>query len=525
MLQSEKKAPVWQVIAFYAVMTAIVLYPIYTVQAPCLVDYLNHLARMHILANIDHSEALSSSYRVHWQAIPYLAMDASFVVLNNVATIYDAGRIFIGICILLPVFSVAMLHFVLYRQLSFVPTTAFLFCYNALLAWGFLNYLPALCLAVILFAGWIGSAGWPRWPRAALFSLLALALYLSHLVAFGAYCLMVGGFELGRAWRSGFCPWREIMADWLAAGLQAIPAIILVLSVDVERPFAGPVQTVYGDLGTKWFALSSPVWFFRDHVSNMLPAGFALIVLTSGLLSGRLRLASAVLPAILAVGAAAVCMPSVLFGTYGMDFRLPLLVVLLLIGATNTTERTGRVLQSVVLGGLLALTALSSADIATVLRKVDGQISDMRQVVSTMPRGMRLLVVNASGPVHSLAPWSTTWHMAMVAVIDRDAFVPTLFTGLSTVRPAPELRDSSTPNGRPISLSDLADGLGRRDGPAGAESSGTGQRIYWLGWEAKFDYVLIEHFDNRPSMLPANLRQVATSSVADLYRIDNTIIP
>ncbi len=518
--------PVWQAMALYAVMTAVVLYPVLTVQVPALGDYLNHLARMHILSDIGHSEALSRFYRVHWQAIPYLAMDATFVVLNHVTTIYDAGRIFVAICVVLPVLSVALLHFAVHRRLSLVPTTAFLFCYNYLLSWGFLVYLPALCLAVMLFAGWIGSAEWPRWPRAALFCVLALALYLSHLVAFGAYCLVVGGFELARGWRAGFRPWRAIAADWLAAGLQAVPAIVLALSVHVERPFVGPLHTSYGDLATKLIALESPVLFFGGRADE-LAGGFAVSVLILGLLSGRLRLAPTVWPAVVAVGAVAVCMPNTLLSTFGMDFRLPLLMVLLLIGATSTTERTGRGVGAAALAGFLALTAVRSVGIATALQSADRQIAEVREVVGAMPRGMRLLLVDNPpfGQNRGTVPPRATMHVGMVAVIDRDAFVPNLFTGLATVRPAPELRASSTPLGDPLRLADLRDGLGRRDDPAGDKGNGEGLRIYWMGWENKFDYVLIRHFGNRPAALPANLRLVATSSVADLYRIDRTISP
>src|SRR5215469_6575263 len=104
------RLPMCRAIGLYAVMTAIVLYPILVVRVPGLGDYLNHLARMHIVSDIDRSEALRGFYQVHWQAMPYLAMDAPFVVLNHIATIYAAGRIYIGICIVLPVLSVAVLH-------------------------------------------------------------------------------------------------------------------------------------------------------------------------------------------------------------------------------------------------------------------------------------------------------------------------------------------------------------------------------------------------------------------------------
>ena len=523
---SIRRLPVWQVMALYAVMAVIVLYPILVVQVPGLGDYLNHLARMHVLADINHSESLSAHYEVHWQPIPYLAMDATFVVLNQVATIYNAGRIFVGICILLPVVGVVALHFAVHRRLSLVPLTAFLFCYNYLLSWGFLNYLAALGFAIILFAGWVGSSKWPRWPRAVLFTILALALYLSHLFAFGAYCLSVGGFELGRAWRNGFRPWRGVALDWLAAGIQAVPAVVLALSLHVESPFVGPLRTSYGDLSTKLLALQSPALFFGGR-ADLVACVFAMLVLVVGLVTRRLRLAPSVWPAALAVGTVALCMPNWLFSIFGLDFRLPLLVVMLLIGATSTTTRMSPILAGAVLGGFLVLTAIRSATISTTLQAVDGQIADVRRVISALPRGMRLLVVEIepAKQQRQVGPGRATSQVSMVALIDRDAFLPFLVTGISIVHPTPLMRSSSAAGGRPLHLSDLKDSSSRQDDSAEDQADAESLRVYWSGWEHKFDYLLIQHFGQRPTALPANLQPVATSSVADLYRIDRTISP
>jgi hypothetical protein len=98
-----------------------------------------------------------------------------------------------------------------------------------------------------------------------------------------------------------------------------------------------------------------------------------------------------------------------------------------------------------------------------------------------------------------------------------------MFTGQGTVRPAPTMRNASTPHGPPLPLPELMDGLHRKDDPAGAQGNGLGGRIYWLDWQHKFDYVLIEHFGTPPAALPGVLRLVATSPVADLYRIDNSV--
>ena len=522
--RSNRPIPVWFAVVIYTVMTVVVLYPILVVQVPGLGDYLNHLARMHILYY--HPADLSRFYRIEWQPIPYLSMDAAFAVLSHLAPIYDAGRIFLGICVVLPVLSVAVLHYAVHRRLSLLPAAAFLFCQNYLLSWGFLNYLSSACLAILLFAAWFSTARWPRWIRAALFCVLATALYLCHLVAFGSYCLAVGGYELARAWRTGFRPWRAITADWLAAGLQAVPALLLALSVHVEPMFVGPQQVWYGDVPAKLLALESPVLFY-DGRADFLAGVFAMLVLVTGLVTHHLRLAPAIWPAILAVGMAALCLPNVLLGIFGLDFRLPLVVAMLLTGAISTTPRMGRGLACAVLGGFLALTVVRSIGIANTLTAVDKQIAEFRQVVSVLPRGVRLLVVDTAtgGQNQRDGPWRTTSQASMVASIDRDAFIPFLFSGVTIVHPAVPMRTSSAPGGHPPPLSDLAVGAGRTDRPGYDVADGEGVRIYWFDWEDKFDYVLIQHFGRRPAAVPANLVLVNTSSVADLYRIDKTDRP
>jgi hypothetical protein len=528
MQQNTRSLAVWQTtalyIAIYGVMAAVVLYPVLSVKIPVLCDYLNHLARMHILADIGHSAALSSFYRVQWKPIPYLAMDVAFLPLRHIPNIYTAGRIFVAICVLLPVPSVAILHFVVHRRFSLIPAVTFLFCYNYLLSYGLLPYLFTLSLAIMVLACWIGSVGWPRWPRAALFCVLALALYLCHLVAFGAYCLAVAGFEFARAWRAGFRPWRAFAADWLAAGLQAVLPMTLALTVKLEHPFAGPVVTFYGDLGAKIIALRSPIWFFGGRADD-LPGDFALLVLILGLLTRRLRLAPAIWPIVLLIGAVAVCTPDMLFSVYGMDWRLPLLVVLLIIGGLSTTERMNHALAAAVLGGFLLMTVVRAATIASALSVLDRQVAEVRHVLGEMPHGMRLLMVDNLGGKQSVLPSRATQHLGLLAVIDRDAFVPTLFTGTTIVSPAPELLRSSTPAGLPPSVSELMVSLDHSGTSSGPQFDDAGHYIYWSRWEDMFDYILIRHLGNRAEVSLPYLRLVATSSIADLYRIDKSFKP
>jgi len=161
---------------------------------------------MHILAAIDASADLRRYYELHWTPMPYLAMDAMVPLIARIMPIYDAGRVFIGLCLLLPVAGTAALHYAVHRRASLFPLIAFLFSYNYLLSWGFLNYLFSVSLCLFLLAAWVATAKLAPMLRAAAFAVPALILYFSHIYGFVAYCLAVAGFEFGRAWRARFQP-------------------------------------------------------------------------------------------------------------------------------------------------------------------------------------------------------------------------------------------------------------------------------------------------------------------------------
>jgi hypothetical protein len=509
---------IWAIVTVYVIMTAIVLYPVLIVRVPALCDYLNHLARMHILAEFSQSPTIKNFYGVKWRLIPYLGIDSVFTILRGI-NIYDAGKLYIALCVVFPVIGVTILHYVIHRRLSLVPVAAFLFSYNFLLAWGFVNYLPGLCLAIIVFSGWIYTAGWPRWRRAVLFCVPATLLYLFHLMAFVGYCVAVAGYEIAIASRTNFRPWRSFVTDAMAAALQAAPAVVLALSVRVE-PLIGPVATHYHALG-KATAMASPVLFFVTP-ADRVAGGLAVVLLTLGLLTNRLRMAPIIWGPFFAVLVVAAAMPNVVHGIFGMDYRLPLMLALLLIGGVGVTERMGPLAGSIAIGCIVAMTAVRSLGIASTLQRLDGQVGEVRQVLAAMPRGMRLLVAQSPISPGDVPMRRATLHVALLAVVDRDAFVPYLFTSITTVRPAAAMLASSTPFGSPLSLSDLQAGFGRKDEPGAAQGDGLGGRVYWMGWENKFDYLLYEHFGHRSPTLPANVRLVSTSPIADLYRIEGT---
>jgi hypothetical protein len=504
-------------LAVYAALAALVLAPVLAVRVPAMGDTLNHLARMHVLAAIGRSAELRRYYEVSWTPIPYLAMDAVVPLLARVMPIYLAGKLFVAACVLMPPACALCLHGAVHRRLSLVPAAAFLLSYNSLLSFGFLNFLFSAGLAVMLFAAWVRTAHWPRWPRAAIFAPFVLLLYFGHAFACAAYCLAVAGCEIARAGRAGFRPARRVAADWAAALAQAAPAMAFAATLDVGAGYVGPLNTQYGDLGAKLTALASPMLFLHDPVQGLTILGAVGLAAASAF---RLRLAPDIWPAALAVGLAALAVPHVFDSTWGTDLRLPLVALLLLIGGAGLRP-AGRAWRAGLLAGLAALVAARSADAWIVLRRLDGQIAETRQVLAGLPRGARLLVVNCldGNTGREQVPASSYWHMPLTAVIDHDAFLPTLFSGLTTVRVRDAYRLASTPNGLPVTPAQLRDGAGRADPPGSLSGNGLGARYYHYGWPAKFDFVLVQRFGCDPGPLPSVLVPVAQAPEMDLYRV------
>lgn len=63
------------VLCTYLVMGLLAIWPVLTVDIPPLVDFPNHLARMHVLATQGSSDIVQHNYDVAWRPVPNLAMD------------------------------------------------------------------------------------------------------------------------------------------------------------------------------------------------------------------------------------------------------------------------------------------------------------------------------------------------------------------------------------------------------------------------------------------------------------------
>jgi hypothetical protein len=504
-------------VALYALLAAIVLVPVFSVQIPCLGDYLNHLARIHVLTATSHAAALQKYYEPDWRLVPYYGMDLPVAALAPIFGLYGAGRIFVAICVLMPVIAAATLRHALTRRIGLWPAAAFLVSYNYLLALGFLNYIFSAGLAVMLFAGWISAARWPRWRRLGLFALAATALYLCHAFAFVAYGLLVGGHEIWAAYRARqLTPSTRLLNLGIAAA-QAIPTIVLSFTVQDKVTFGAHQAIQYSSAWGQAAAMLMPLYFPGPL---WITAAFLCIPIGAVLVLKRWNILPAMRAPIAVTLVAACFVPHMLFNVWGADFRLPLVIAMVAAGALAARAALHPRVGALAIAGLCGLVLLRSGEAFTLLRRLDPVVRDVQDAVAHIPPGQRVLVVE-SDPYAATRPASymITGHLGLLATIDRDAFIPYLFIHSTAIRLKPAFEESASPNGHPITDALLREGMAPSPDALRRSALSDGGRAYWLDWPHKFDDVLYIHFGKRPADLPAILQPAAANRTADLYRI------
>jgi len=151
--------------ALFAAAFAVAAAPLLWVTLPPLVDYPNHLARMHIIAVGAASPILRDFYTITWRPLPDLAMDLVVPLLARAMPLLWAGKAFLLLTFLLLAGGTALLHHALFRRWSAWPCLAFLLLYSRSLLWGFANFLFGVGLGLVGAAAWVRLRDGPAAAR------------------------------------------------------------------------------------------------------------------------------------------------------------------------------------------------------------------------------------------------------------------------------------------------------------------------------------------------------------------------
>jgi hypothetical protein len=169
------------------VVTAIPLWILHGVPG---VDTPNHVARIHILGNLDRIPEFATFYRAHWTLIPNLGIDlilTPFVKWFNVDAL-GLMKAFLTLIFGMTAFGFAWLNRGLTGRWSAWGLVGFLFSYSYVLGFGFVNYLFGLALAMLVLGAEVALRDRPLAHRA-LFMAMPVLL-VCHLMAFLLYAIV-----------------------------------------------------------------------------------------------------------------------------------------------------------------------------------------------------------------------------------------------------------------------------------------------------------------------------------------------
>jgi hypothetical protein len=505
-----------QIAALFVTLAVITSIPILLYPWPPLADYMNHLARMRVIAAIDGDPDLSRFYQVQWQLIPNLMMDLIVPTLQRVANIYLAGQIYTIMSFVLILSGTLALNRQLYGHWSVLPLIAFPLLYNNVFIVGTMNYVFGIGLALWALAVWAGLRERALPLRLAVSTLFVLALFFCHLFSVGLYALGLFAFEVQRlALSAPARRWRlSTLAEFVATGLPFLPAAALLvmsptwsLRGTIDWEFKGKLDGLVGVIEVySHFAallLTAVVafaagWGIRHRALHFHPFGWAL----------------------LAVGGITYwAMPRVMFETYMADQRLPIALAFMVVACAHLNLRDDFVRRgfATVLVLLLAVRVL---EVQSVWADLARQTNSFRESVAHIDRGAKVLVAYADPDGGEEARELWLLHAATLAIIERSALVTTAFTvvGKQILHVRDDYRRQvDTEDGTPPTVKQLLKPTEAWDDDDDAEPG------YWSRWADDFNYLYV--LFTRPDYEnpdPARLTPMYASDRFVLYRIGET---
>jgi hypothetical protein len=497
-----------QIGALFAAFTLLISVPIWTHPLPPLSDYVNHLARMQVIATLSKNPVLAQYYEINWQVIPNLTMDLFVPLLARVINVYLAGQVFIFAMFALIISGVLALNRALIGRWSALPLFAIPLLYNYMFLVGLMNYIFGIGVALWALAGWIAVRG-RAWPiRFALSTACVFALFFCHLSALGICGIGVLSFEISRLWERRREPWPDRIAEFVASGLPflavapllyASPTMHLIANVSWEQrgKIDGLMYVIldYSDIAAVLLltvTVASAVWAIRHRVLHFHPLVWPLLAV-----SGVVYLA----------------LPRLMFDTYMTDQRVPIGVVFMLF-ACGDLELRRRLVRRAFMIVLIVLIAVRLIEIDYNWAQLSDSTSEFRSSVRRIAPGSKVFVAYADrssfgDDVRDLG----LVHAACIATIERSALVTTLFTvdGKQVVHVRPQFRNyADLRDGVPPSMSQLI---------VAATRPLPWMPAFWLNW-TKFDYLyLLFTEDEAPNPDPARLKLVSDGDRFQLYRI------
>jgi hypothetical protein len=485
-----------QIAMLFVVLAAITSIPILLESWLPLGDYINHLARMHVIATVDTDPDLARFYQIDWQVVPNLMMDLVVPALNRIVDIYLAGQCYTIMSFVLIISGTLALNRQLYGHWSVLPLIAFPLLYNTVFLVGTMNYVFGIGLSLWALAAWTALRERAMPLRLAVSTLIVLILFVCHLYSVGVYAIGVFAFEVQRlrvvrAGKPLSCLFRPrgdcqpaAFVDFVASGLP----FLLVLPLLLVSPTWGLRGTIAWQLAGKLDGLLFVIEVYSRSATLFL-AAIVAIAIVCGMwwrvlqfhLFGWILLAIG--------GVIYLVLPRIMFDTQMADQRLPISLTFMLIACAHLNLRRDAVRRGFA-SVLVVLLAVRVFEVQSVWGDLSRLTTSFRQSVRHIDRGAKVLVAYSGQSNSDDVREVGLMHAPCLAIIERSALVSTAFTvvGKQVMHARRDYRAQvDTEDGTPPSVAQLLRAV---------EQTDAGQLGYWARWTVDFDYLYVLFTDS-----------------------------
>ena len=496
-----------QIAVLFVALTLLISIPVWTHPLPPLSDYVNHLARMHIIATVRSNADLARFYEIDWQIIPNLAMDLIVPLLGRFTNIYVAGQIFTVAVFALIMSGTLALNRALIGRWSVLPFVA----------------LPLLVqlrlpgrpdeLHVRGRPGAVGDGGVDLAARS-------------------------GRGRCGLRCRRSFAVATVLLPPVGARHLRHRPDGLRAAAAVVARRPAGDAARRRG-VGARLRAARRPAARQPDARSRRQPSGGSRAARSTALIYIIELYSDLVAFAIVGVVAAAaafavrhrllrihpfavtllvvgtlvyMAMPRVMFATYMADQRIPIALAFMLIACFDLKLRH-RLVRRGFVAILFILITIRLIEVDVSWSDMSSTTKEFRSSVRRIKPGSKVFVAHADRSHGEDVSELGLVHAACLAIIDRSAVVTTAFTvaGKQILQVRENFRNYvDTRDGDPPSVVQLL---------LAADHPQEWMPEYWRRW-TEFDYVYVLFTeDEAPNPDPDRLKLVQDGDKFQLYRV------
>jgi hypothetical protein len=515
-----------KIAALFAVLFAIAAVPILLNPLPPISDYINHLARMHIIAAGNSDPFLHRYYEINWQVIPNLMMDMIVPLFERVMNVYLAGETYTLLSFALIVSGTLALHRSLFGRWSALPLIAFPLLYNDMFLVGTMNFVFGIGLMLWALATWVHLRERSRVLRLTVSALFVIGLFFCHLFVLGVYAIGLFAFESQRLCAtylrirraSGRVAARRalpgLVLDYVLTGLPFLP-VPLFLMLSPTRSLWDFVWSLQG----KGDGALAAIRAYSDVLAYVIAAVFvagAALALRYRALSfhgfGWVLFPIGVLTYL--------ALPQVIFETYLADQRMPISLAFMVIACFDVDFRN-RFARWGFAAALVLIVTARVAEVEYVWAPLSAGVESFRQSVELLNRGAKVAVAYADpNGGDSLRDYGLV-HADCIAVIERSALVTTEFTVVgkqilharSAWRGRVDTADGTPPTiGEMVHVADLQDA-----------NRPLAYGEYWQRWTADYDYLYVlftpPNFQNPD---PSHLSEMYVGDRFVLYRVERS---